>query len=138
MSSIRSSSCAITYHLAHNPAVQEKLQKELDEHLGTEDAIVSTWDQLKKLTYLEAVVNEGLRIHSTSSLGLPRVVPEGGLTVAGKYFSQGTILSVPSYSIHRDVDIWGSDVEAFRPERWFERDHAAIQKTFNPFSFGPR
>ena len=26
----------------------------------------------------------------------------------------------------------------FRPERWFERDHAMIQKAFNPFSFGPR
>jgi len=26
----------------------------------------------------------------------------------------------------------------FRPERWFERDQAAMQKTFNPFSYGPR
>jgi len=132
------SSCAITYHLAHNPIVQEKLQKELDEHLGTEDETASTWDQVKKLTYLEAVVNEGLRIHSTSSLGLPRVVPDGGLTVTGKYFPPGTVLSVPSYTIHRDVNIWGDDVEAFRPERWFEQDSVAMQKTFNPFSFGPR
>jgi benzoate 4-monooxygenase len=79
-----------------------------------------------------------LRIHSTSALGLPRVVPEGGLTVLGQFFPEGTVLSVPSYSIHRDTSVWGEDVEVYRPERWFERDGTAIQKTFNPFSIGPR
>lgn len=71
-------------------------------------------------------------------MGLPRLVPEGGLHVSGKFFPEGTILSVPSYTIHRDPEIWGNDVEAFRPERWFEQDQAGIQKTFNPFSYGPR
>ena len=47
-------------------------------------------------------------------------------------------MSVPSYTIHRDPEIWGNDVEVFRPERWFEQDQAGIQKTFNPFSYGPR
>lgn len=56
----------------------------------------------------------------------------------GKYFPEGTVLSVPSYSIHRDRRIWGEDTEAYRPERWFERDAADLQKTFNPFSIGPR
>ena len=71
-------------------------------------------------------------------MGLPRLVPEGGLHVSGKFFPEGTVLSVPSYTIHRDPEIWGNDVEAFRPERWFEQDQVGIQKTFNPFSFGPR
>lgn len=92
----------------------------------------------KKLKYLEACINESLRLHSTSSMGLPRVVPEGGLNVCGRYFKEGTILSVPSYTIHRDPETWGEDVEVFRPERWFERDQNLIQKTFNPFSYGPR
>ena len=124
--------------MALNPDVQAKLQKELDDALGTDDDPVTTFEQVKRLPYLEAVINEALRIHSTSSLGLPRIVPEGGLTVCGRRFPQGTVLSVPSYTIHRDGDVWGEDVERFRPERWFECDHAAIQKTFNPFSFGPR
>jgi len=132
------STCAIIYHLARNPHVQEKLHKELDEQLGTEDEIAATGDQVKRLPYLEACINEGLRIHSTSALGLPRVVPEGGLTILGQYFPPGTVISVPSYTIHRDPTVWGEDVEAYRPERWFERDQAAMQKTFNPFSVGPR
>lgn len=133
-----SSTCAIIYHLAHNPAVQEKLQKELDDQLGAEDETVTTGDQAKRLPYLDACINEALRIHSTSALGLPRIVPDGGLTILGHTFPAGTVLSVPSYSIHRDTNIWGDDVEVYRPERWFERDGADIQKTFNPFSIGPR
>ena len=71
-------------------------------------------------------------------MGLPRLVPEGGLHVSGKFFPEGAVLSVPSYTIHRDPEIWGNDAEVFRPERWFEQDQAGIQKTFNPFSYGPR
>jgi len=133
------SSCAITYHLAHNPDVQAKLQKELDEALGHIDDPIADSEIVKGLPYLQAVINEALRIHSTSAIGLPRVVPEGGLHVCGKFFPEGTILSVPSYTIHRDKEVWGEDAEtAFRPERFSEQDQAAVQKTFNPFSYGPR
>jgi len=132
------STCAIIYYLARYHHIQKKLQKELDEQLGSEDVTVATGDQVKRLPYLDACINEGLRMHSTSSLGLPRVVPEGGLTILGQFFPEGTVVSVPSYSIHRDTSVWGEDVEEYRPERWFERDPAAIQKTFNPFSTGPR
>ena len=129
---------AIAYHLAQHPAIQSKLQAELDEALGNEDDPIASPEIVKRLPYLDAVINESLRLHSTTGIGLPRVIPEGGLYVLGKFFPEGTVLSVPSYTIHRDPEIWGSDVEAFRPERWFERDQAGIQKTFNPFSYGPR
>jgi len=124
--------------LAGNRQVQDKLHKELDEQLGTEDETVATESQVKRLPYLDACINEGLRLHSTSSLGLPRLIPEGGISVMGHYFPSGTVLSVPSYTIHRDQRIWGDDTEVYRPERWFERDQTDIQKTFNPFSVGPR
>ena len=71
-------------------------------------------------------------------MGLPRLIPEGGITVCGHYFPEGAVLSVPSYTIHRDPRVWGEDVEEYRPERWFDGDQDAILKTFNPFSFGPR
>ncbi|KAL5522615.1 hypothetical protein ACEPAG_8632 [Sanghuangporus baumii] len=134
------SSCAITYYLAANPRVQAKLQKELDEALGVDDAEdpVTTYAQIKSLPYLEAVINEAMRIHSTLGNGLPRVAPEGGLTVCGKTFPEGTVLSVPMYTVHRDPDAWGADADVYRPERWFERDPMKLQKSFYPFSFGPR
>ncbi|KAJ7275606.1 cytochrome P450 monooxygenase [Mycena rebaudengoi] len=137
-----SSTCAILYHLAANPGAQEKLQQELDEQLGAEDERVATGDQVKRLPFLGACIDEVLRIHSTSALGLPRVVPEGGLVLSDKdalgeeaHFRAGAVLSVPSYTIHRDPAVWGADVDAFRPERWFEADKTdGMQRTFNPFS----
>ena len=135
---ILSSLCAICYYLAGDQRAQEKLQKELDEKLRTEDELVVTADQVKSLTYLDACINESLRLRSTFPFGLPRVVPKGGLEVIGQYFVEGTVLSMPNYTIHHDVNAWGKDSDVYRPERWFERDQPAIQKAFNPFSMGPR
>lgn len=136
---ILSSTCAILYYLARNRHAQAKLHEELDEQLGSDmDDPVAFGSQLKNVPYLDACINEGLRLHSTSAIGLPRVVPEGGLTVRGQFFPAGTVLSVPSFTIHRDPSVWGEDVEEFRPERWFERDQAAMNRAFNPFSVGPR
>ncbi|KZT64511.1 cytochrome P450 [Daedalea quercina L-15889] len=132
------SSCAIAYYLAANPDVQRKLQYELDVSLGGIDDSVVTYEQVKRLPYLEAVINEGLRMHSTSGIGLPREVSAGGLTVCGRFFSEGTILSAPTYTVHRNEEVWGRDADRFRPERWLEQDKNELQKAFNPFSFGPR
>ncbi|KAG6839759.1 hypothetical protein C0991_011914 [Blastosporella zonata] len=143
------STCAIIYPLATHPATQHKLQAELDAELGSEDLLAATADQVKRLPFLDACINEGLRVHSTSALGLPRVIPAGGLTVSGIQFPEGTVVSVPSYSIHRDTEVWGADAEEFRPERWFAQEGkentasekerlARMQRTFNPFSVGPR
>ena len=86
------------------------------------------------------VINETLRIHSTSSLGLPRVVPPGsGVTLMGHHFPQGTVLSVPAYTIHHSKSIWGADADSFRPERWAEGNVTEGQReAFIPFSYGPR
>lgn len=120
--------------------MQRTLQKELDDALGAEDDVAATFEQVKRLPYLEAVINEALRVHATSALGLPRLAPAGGLALpGGRAVPAGTVLSVPSYTIHRDRAVWGADADAFRPERWFEADRAeGMQKAFNPFSFGPR
>lgn len=140
------SSAAITHYLACHPDVQKKLQKELDDALGppTADSLeeadftTGSWDQLKNLTYLQDCINEGLRLYSTVGLGLPREVQEGGLTILGETFAPGTIVSVPTYTIHRDKSIWGYDAEEFVPERWSRGDRAAMQKAFAPFSIGSR
>ncbi|QRV87850.1 cytochrome P450 family protein [Ceratobasidium sp. AG-Ba] len=136
------SSCAITYYLAANPRAQRALHAELDANLPRSSSTASpatTYDSVKSLPYLNACINEGLRLHSTSSMGLPRVIPPGTeLEVAGEKFGPGCVLSVPSFTIHRDKEVWGEDVDAFRPERWFEEGSARMNKIFNPFSYGPR
>ncbi|KAM0705779.1 hypothetical protein Q7P35_007139 [Cladosporium inversicolor] len=129
-------SCALLFHMLMNPNAVKKLQAELDEALPSDD--VPTFEQVKNLKYLDNCIQETLRIHSTSSQGLPRLVPPGpGVEIAGHHFPQGTVLSVPAYTMHHSKEIWGKDADEFRPERWdkvTERQRSA----FIPFSYGPR
>lgn len=142
MNTNSSSSAAIATYLARNQEAQLKLQRELDDALGTPAADIEfaagTYDRLKNLPYLQDVINEGLRLFSTVGIGLPRVVPESGLTILGHTFAPGSIVSVPMYTLHRDKAIWGEDADDFVPERWSRGDRAAMQKAFAPFSIGPR
>ena len=110
-------SCAILFHCLKNPKVVKKLQDEIDAAIPTTQD-VPIFEQVKDLPYLDHVIKETMRIHSTSSLGLPRVVPAGGATVLGRFFPAETVLSVPAYTMHHSKEIWGSDADEFRPERW--------------------
>lgn len=149
-------SCALLFHCLKHPHVVKKLQAELDQALSTDD--VPTYDQVRDCKYMDQVIQETLRVHSTSAQGLPRVVPPGpGVDIAGHHFPQGVVLSVPAYCIHHSKEIWGPDADEFRPERWekvterydlpkaldMPRDRAddicdRQKQAFIPFSYGPR
>ncbi|KAF2754090.1 cytochrome P450 [Pseudovirgaria hyperparasitica] len=130
-------SCALLYHVLRTPGVQEKLQQELDAALPDID-VVPQFSMVKDLPYVDNVIKETMRIHSTSSLGLPRVVPPGqGITLVGQHFPAGTVLSVPAYTIHHSKAIWGPDADDFVPSRW-ETVSEKQKNAFIPFSYGPR
>jgi benzoate 4-monooxygenase len=130
-------SCAILYWVCKTPRVLRKLQKELDGAIPA-GVDVPGYGMVSSLPYLHNVINETLRIHSTSALGLPRVVPSGpGIKVLDHYFPAGTVLSVPSYTIHHSKQIWGPDADDFNPERW-DRLTERQKVGFIPFSHGPR
>ena len=130
-------SCAILYWVTKTPGVLQKLQKELDEAIPA-GCDIPTYEMVKDLPYMQNVIQETLRIHSTSSLGLPRLVPPGaGIEILGHHFAPYTVLSVPAYTIHHSKEIWGSNADEFVPERW--DDLTERQKNgFIPFSYGPR
>ncbi|KAH9937982.1 cytochrome P450 monooxygenase pc-bph [Amylocystis lapponica] len=134
---VATSASAIIYYVSRDARVKEKLQAELDTALDV-DAELAHYELVRHLPYLDAVINEGLRLFSTVGGSLPRVVPEGGLTVLGETFKEGTVLSVQAYTVHRDPDVWGVDAEDFRPERWLEGDAKELHKAFSPYSLGPR
>lgn len=130
-------SCALLYHVLKNPGVIEKLQKELDAAIPSGQQ-TPKFEQVKDLKYMHNVIQETLRIHSTSSLGLPRVVPPGdGVTILGHHFPAGTTLSVPAYTIHHSKEIWGSDADQYNPDRWDSLTEKQ-KNAFIPFSYGPR
>lgn len=45
--------------------------------------------ETQSLSYLQAVLKEGMRIHPSVAFILPRYVPQGGCTIAGKILPAG-------------------------------------------------
>jgi len=134
-------SCAAMYYIARDRRVQAKLQAELDEALNFVEDSVAPYERVKDLPYLDAVVNETLRLHTVIGVGLPRSVPAGGMTILEQHFKEGTWVSVPSYTLHRSAAIWGGNACDFYPERWIEADTEArkeMLQAFVPFSLGAR
>lgn len=131
-------SCALLYYAAKTPGVLQKLQAELDAAIP-DGANVPSFEMVRNLPYLEAVINETMRMHSTSGIGLPRQIPpeSQGVHLNGYFFPPGTVLSVPTWTIHHSKEIWGPDALEFRPERW-ENITARQKNAFIPFSYGPR
>ncbi|KAK4189458.1 hypothetical protein QBC35DRAFT_545856 [Podospora australis] len=76
-----------------------------------------TLDRLKRLEYLNAVLNEGLRLCTPVPWILPRRVPAGGASVSGVWLPGGTRVSVQAYAINKDEKYWLKP-ERFLPERW--------------------
>ncbi|KIJ34478.1 hypothetical protein M422DRAFT_263446 [Sphaerobolus stellatus SS14] len=123
---------AILFHVLNYPLVYEKLLQTLENAVTSE---IPTYDEVKNIAYLDAVIDEGLRFHATIAIGLHRKVPKDGIMCCGKFFSGGTELSVPAWTIQRDPNIWG-DPDIFRPERWLEQN--ANKSYLLTFGKGPR
>ncbi|KAM0804923.1 cytochrome P450 [Usnea florida] len=78
------------------------------------------WNEVSELPYLDACVNEAIRLHPPFCLQLERIVPEGGITVCGRYLEEGTVVGMNPYVVNRHRPTFGEDADSWRPERWLE------------------
>lgn len=112
--------CAAVYYVLKNPEAQRKLEKELDD-ANLQFAV--SWKATQSLPYLDAVMQETMRVHTGVGLMLERIVPKEGFTLPdGRYIPGGTLVGMNPWVIHRNEDVFGPDVESFRPERWLQLD----------------
>jgi cytochrome P450 len=108
----------VMYNVLTNPNTYKKLLAELlSANLTTP---YPKWDEVSRLPYLDACVQEGLRVHPPFALPFERVVPEGGLEILGHYLPAGTIVGASPYVTNRYKATWGEDADFWRPERWLE------------------
>jgi cytochrome P450 len=81
---------SIIFHLNETPAALAKLRSEFIE--ARKDGRISdpiTFKEAQTLQYFQAVIKEGLRIHPAVGQIMPRIVPEGGAQLAGRFFPAG-------------------------------------------------
>ncbi|KAK5553515.1 hypothetical protein LTR46_008490 [Exophiala xenobiotica] len=114
---------SMIYYLLQSPHCLSKLVTEIDEATATEETshqTVVTYEQANRMPYLQAVMNEALRIHSIVGHSMQRVVPSEGIQIGAYYIPSGTIIGTSPYVLGRSEAIYGPDAKTFRPERWLE------------------
>ena len=108
------------YNLLAHTASLKRLQEELRR---TEETTGLTrpfplWNEVKELPYLDACVQEAIRLHPPFCLPLERVAPAGGIAIGDRYYPEGTQIGMNPYVINRHRPTFGEDAEYWRPERW--------------------
>ena len=144
---------AIIWFLLTNPDKKAKLMEEIDE-IASENGFTGTFDyqQAMKMPYLQAVIYEALRLYPAVGMALPRIVPPEGILVKNTFLPGGVriyesrvhkskssdriqvIVSASAWAVHRNAEIYGADVETFRPERWLEEKTGGMRTVSRSFS----
>lgn len=109
---------ATMLYIMTSPRVVNCLRAEIDSTKRSTPIITDT--EARAMPYLQAVIKEGLRIFPPVTGLMTKDVPKGGDTFKGMYFPEGTKIGYCAWGIFRRPEIWGEDVEEFRPERWLE------------------
>lgn len=86
------------------------------------------YSEVRNLAYLDACVQEGIRMHPPFALPFERVVPDGGVTILGHHLPAGTAVGGSPYVVNRHKGMFGEDAEFWRPERWLEKDEMHKRK----------
>jgi cytochrome P450 len=125
---------SIFYFLLKNRRCYTKLMKDLDA-LGDPKSPVS-FAVAQKLPYLNAVFQESVRCHLLVRLPNTREVPAGGLAICGKWVPPGVCVGVYPSVLRHKKEIFGEDVDMFRPERWLDDTEKVTRMSNAMFTFG--
>ncbi|KAI4882000.1 hypothetical protein NFI96_023569 [Prochilodus magdalenae] len=130
-----SSTLSFFFHImATNPKAMKKLQEEIDETFPNEAAV--QYEELMGMDYLDAAQNESMRLYPVAAR-LERVCKKT-VEINGVTIPKGTVVMVPTFSLHRDPEYW-PDPETFKPERFTKENKEGIDPyMFMPFGSGPR
>ena len=133
------------YFLARHPRVYEKLRTILLAQFGAATDGEITFAQIKTCRYLENVINEALRVAAPVPLNervalRDTTIPRGGGPKGDQpvFVPKGRQVLIATYAMQHRADLWGDDVEDFRPERWDDDGGRKVGWEFIPFGGGPR
>ncbi|KAL7805663.1 cytochrome P450 [Trichoderma aethiopicum] len=127
------------YYIARDPAIQKKLYAELEPLYGRTISGEFTNHDLgeAEAPYLNAIINETMRMHNPTCSNGPRLTPPEGLEVEGVFIPGNVEVYVPIHAMHRSAKFF-REPNTFIPERWTTRPDLMIDKrAYHPFLLGP-
>lgn len=107
------------YNLLSHPETLQHLYNELIQTDGISRPYPS-WNQIANLPYLDACVNEAIRLHPPFCLPFERVVPAEGMTINGHVLPGNTVVGLNPWVINRHRSTFGDDANEWRPGRWLK------------------
>ncbi|KXN81314.1 Cytochrome P450 67, partial [Leucoagaricus sp. SymC.cos] len=124
---------SILYFLMRYPNCYRRVQEEIDS-LGS--GLMDTEKQAK-LVYLNAAINEALRLLPPVQSGSQREIQRGtGATMVEQYLlPEGTVASVAFRLVHRDHRNFAPYPEMFLPERWLSEE---VRESLEPDIFNDK
>ena len=135
----------VWFSLSKHPDIWSKLRDEVDTLNGTPP----TYDQVKDLRYLHAILKESLRLYPIVPVNARIALTDTTLPSGGGpdgqspvFIPKGQIVAWDLYSMHRRKDIYGPDAEDFNPDRWLSPTggpEGALRPgwSYLPFNGGP-
>lgn len=115
----------VWYILSQRPDIWAKLQADV----ATLNGDLPTFEQLKNLKYLKALLNESLRMHPVVPANSREALEDTTLPLGGGpdgraplFIPKGQVVAWSVYAMHRRTDYYGADAETFKPERWLDVD----------------
>ncbi|XP_011175441.1 cytochrome P450 9e2 [Solenopsis invicta] len=131
--------CFVAHEIGVNPDVQKKLREEIDDVLRQTNG-KPTYEAINHMKYLDAVVNESLRLYPGAAFldrqcvketELPPATPDGeSITV-----KPGDSIWFSSFALHRDPKYYPHP-DKFDPERFL--NGSVDNSVYMPFGIGPR
>jgi pentalenene oxygenase len=122
---------AAFYLLGLHPEAEARLHSELDAVVGDREPLA---DDLPKLTYLDAVLREALRLFPPAR-HIDRC-PVRDVTIGGEHVRAGTNVVVSPFVTHREPGLHDR-AASFFPERWLEEaSRRRSRGTYVPFGAG--
>lgn len=131
-------STAITnclFYLAKHPEKQERLAREIRDAFETPEDIRAR--DLAKLPYLQAVLQEGMRMWPSVVGHQERVNYQEDSIISGYHVPKGTEIASSIMYITHDVRNF-HDPNEFKPERWIDPDCKDNLSASQPMSVGAR
>jgi len=134
----------VWFELSKRPEMLAELRKEVDVLEGE----FPTYEQLKNMKYLRAMLNESLRLYPVVPMNMRFPLEDTVLPVGGGedgrapiFVPKGQLVVWNMDVMHRRKDIFGEDAEEFRPERWLDQGDVKglrLGWEYVPFHGGPR
>ncbi|KAF7360800.1 Cytochrome P450 [Mycena venus] len=129
----------IFFFLINHRNVYDRLSEELNSAFPTSTDFLN-FQTLENLPYLNAVINEGLRLGTPLS-GLERITPVIGSIIDDKFIPGNIIVSVPAYTQQLDPLNFFPYPEEYLPDRWLSgglgEESVLEPNAVMSFSFGP-